>query len=49
VPLPGEQVAIDGGVTLVVEKTAGRRLLSVRIKPPTAPNGSRPGASSRET
>jgi CBS domain containing-hemolysin-like protein len=49
VPLPGEQVAIDGGVTLVVEKTAGRRLLSVRIKPPTTPNGSRPGASSRET
>ena len=47
VPLPGEQVAIDGGVTLVVEKTAGRRLLSVRIKPPTTPNGSRPGASTR--
>jgi CBS domain containing-hemolysin-like protein len=48
VPLPGEQVAIDGGLTLVVEKTAGRRLLSVRIKLPTTPNGSRPGASSRE-
>jgi len=32
VPVPGEHVVIDGGVTLVVEKTAGRRLLSVRIK-----------------
>ena len=32
VPVPGEQVVIDGGVVLVVEKTAGRRLLSVRIK-----------------
>ena len=32
VPVPGEQVVIDGGVILVVEKTAGRRLLSVRIK-----------------
>jgi CBS domain containing-hemolysin-like protein len=34
VPVPGERVVIDGGVTLVVEKTAGRRLLSVRIKNP---------------
>jgi putative hemolysin len=34
VPVPGEQVVIDGGVVLVVEKTAGRRLLSVRIKNP---------------
>jgi putative hemolysin len=32
VPNPGEHVVIDGGVELVVEKTAGRRLLSVRIK-----------------
>jgi putative hemolysin len=32
VPVPGEHVVIDGGVVLVVEKTAGRRLLSVRIK-----------------
>jgi len=32
VPVPGEHVVIDGGVELVVEKTAGRRLLSVRIK-----------------
>lgn len=48
VPLPGEQVAIDGGLTLVVERTAGRRLLSVRIKQPTTPNGLRSGASSRE-
>jgi magnesium and cobalt exporter, CNNM family len=38
VPAPGEHVVIDGGVTLVVEKTAGRRLLSVRIKnAPAAP------------
>jgi putative hemolysin len=36
VPMPGEHVTIDGGVTLVVEKTAGRRLLSVRIKKPGA-------------
>ena len=34
VPAPGEHLVIDGGVTLVVEKTAGRRLLSVRIKNP---------------
>ncbi len=32
VPAPGEQIVIDGGVTLIVEKMAGRRLLSVRIK-----------------
>jgi putative hemolysin len=32
VPVPGERVMIDGGVELVVEKTSGRRLLSVRIK-----------------
>ena len=41
VPVPGEHVVIDGGVTLVVEKTAGRRLLSVRIKnapPPEQPD-----------
>ncbi len=37
VPVPGEQLVIDGGVTLVVEKTAGRRLLSVRIKNPPGP------------
>ena len=35
VPMPGEHVSIDGGLTLVVEKTAGRRLLSVRIKKPS--------------
>jgi len=38
VPVPGERVVIDGGVTLVVEKTAGRRLLSVRIKNPPGPD-----------
>ncbi|MDQ6766481.1 MAG: hemolysin family protein [Candidatus Eremiobacteraeota bacterium] len=38
VPVPGEHVVIDGGVTLVVEKTAGRRLLSVRIKNPPGPD-----------
>lgn len=36
VPMPGEHLSIDGGLTLVVEKTAGRRLLSVRIKKPSA-------------
>ena len=35
VPMPGEHVSIDGGLTLLVEKTAGRRLLSVRIKKPS--------------
>lgn len=35
VPMPGEHVSIDGGLTLVVEKTSGRRLLSVRIKKPS--------------
>jgi putative hemolysin len=34
VPMPGEHVSINGGLTLLVEKTAGRRLLSVRIKKP---------------
>ena len=32
VPQAGEQISIDGGMTLVVEKVAGRRLVSVRIK-----------------
>ena len=36
VPMPGEHLSIDGGLTLIVEKTAGRRLLSVRIKKPSA-------------
>ncbi len=36
VPMPGEHLSIDGGLTLVVEKTSGRRLLSVRIKKPPA-------------
>lgn len=36
VPMPGEHVSINGGLTLYVEKTAGRRLLSVRIKKPSA-------------
>ena len=36
VPMPGEHLSIDGGLTLVVEKTSGRRLLSVRIKKPSA-------------
>ena len=35
VPMPGEHVSINGGVTLLVERTAGRRLLSVRIKKPS--------------
>ncbi|HET9342164.1 MAG TPA: hemolysin family protein [Candidatus Eremiobacteraceae bacterium] len=35
VPMPGEHLSIDGGLTLVVEKTSGRRLLSVRIKKPS--------------
>jgi len=40
VPMPGEQVSIDGGLTLIVEKTAGRRLLSVRIKKATGQTAS---------
>jgi CBS domain containing-hemolysin-like protein len=42
VPQAGEQITINGGMVLVVEKTAGRRLLSVRIKkvPAQKPNGS---------
>jgi CBS domain containing-hemolysin-like protein len=39
VPTPGEHVVIDSGVILVVEKTAGRRLLSVRIKNAPGPEG----------
>lgn len=40
VPQAGEQITINGGLVLVVEKTAGRRLLSVRIKKvPPSPNG----------
>ncbi|HXW77039.1 MAG TPA: hemolysin family protein [Candidatus Eremiobacteraceae bacterium] len=46
VPTPGEHVSIDAGLTLVVEKTAGRRLLSVRIKKPTT--GSAAVTESRE-
>lgn len=42
VPSPGDQVEIDGGVTLTVERTAGRRLLSVRIN--RAPANDRPQA-----
>lgn len=44
VPVPGEQVVIDGGVILVVEKTAGRRLLSVRIKNASQHHGDVAGA-----
>lgn len=42
VPQAGEQITINGGMVLVVEKTAGRRLLSVRIKkvPGERSNGS---------
>jgi len=40
VPMPGEHVSIDGGLTLIVEKTAGRRLLSVRIKKATGQTAS---------
>jgi putative hemolysin len=39
VPVPGEQVAIGNGLTLVVEETAGRRLRSVRIKNVPVENG----------
>jgi CBS domain containing-hemolysin-like protein len=48
VPMPGEHVAIDGGLTLVVEKTAGRRLLSVRIKKPSGHSDSADSQYSRE-
>jgi putative hemolysin len=39
VPLPGDQVPIGDGATLVVEETAGRRLRSVRIKKASSTNG----------
>jgi len=46
VPLAGEQVAINDGVELVVEKTAGRRLLSVRIKKVPQDENGRPRSDS---
>ncbi len=48
VPVPGEHVVIDGGVTLVVEKTAGRRLLSVRIKNPPGPDRTGDGVTAHQ-
>jgi putative hemolysin len=48
VPVAGEQVVIDGGVILVVEKTAGRRLLSVRIKNPPMPEQNDDGVTARQ-
>ena len=47
VPLPGDEVAIDNGHTLVVEETAGRRLRSVRIKKADLENGEATGAAAR--
>ena len=47
VPLPGDEVAIDTGHTLVVEQTAGRRLRSVRIKKAELANGETAGAAAR--
>ena len=49
VPLPGDEVAIDDGLTLVVEETAGRRLRSVRIKKASPPNGETAGAAARSS
>jgi CBS domain containing-hemolysin-like protein len=49
VPVPGEHVVIDGGVTLVVEKTAGRRLLSVRIKNAPPPEQPDEGVAAHQT
>ncbi len=48
VPVPGEHVVIDGGVELVVEKTAGRRLLSVRIKNAQVSNQASAGTMSSQ-
>ncbi len=39
VPLPGDEISLAPGVTLVVEETAGRRLRSVRIKKAGSTNG----------
>src|SRR5271165_3176404 len=39
VPLPGDEISLAPGVTLVVEETAGRRLRSVRIKKAGPTNG----------
>ena len=47
VPLPGDEVAIGDGLTLVVEETAGRRLRSVRIKKALLANGEAAGAATR--
>ena len=49
VPLPGDEVAIEDGLTLVVEETAGRRLRSVRIKKASQPNGATAGAAARSS
>jgi len=49
VPLPGDEVAIDDALTLVVEETAGRRLRSVRIKKGNKPNGATAGAAARSS
>jgi len=39
VPLPGDAISLENGVSLVVEETAGRRLRSVRIKKAQTTNG----------
>ncbi len=49
VPTPGEHVLIDGGMSLIVEKTLGRRLLSVRIRKPSGNNTAVAGAASSPT
>jgi len=44
VPLAGEHITINGGLILVVEKAAGRRLVSVRIKKVTRDGSNGTGA-----
>jgi putative hemolysin len=49
VPLPGDEVSIADGLTLVVEETAGRRLRSVRIKKAQQENGATAGTAARQS
>ncbi|MBV8281257.1 MAG: CBS domain-containing protein [Candidatus Eremiobacteraeota bacterium] len=49
VPLPGDEISVEDGVSLVVEETAGRRLRSVRIKKAGRSNGAATTANSQRT
>ncbi|MBV8221993.1 MAG: HlyC/CorC family transporter, partial [Candidatus Eremiobacteraeota bacterium] len=49
VPLPGDEISVEDGISLVVEETAGRRLRSVRIKKAGRTNGAATTANSQGT